>query len=46
MRHRLLGALVQKGQVQPIDSFLSDSTVHDADFVRGAAAISQLVAAN
>ena len=33
MRHRLLGALVQKGQVQPIDSFLSDRTLHDASFI-------------
>ncbi len=33
VRHRLLGALVQKGQVQPIDSFLTDSSVHDAGFV-------------
>jgi len=31
MRHRLLGALVQKGQVRPIDSFLSDPTLHDAN---------------
>ena len=33
VRHRLLGALVQKGQVQPIDSFLTDSSLHDAGFV-------------
>ncbi len=33
VRHRLLGALVQKGQVQPIDSFLSDSSLHDASFM-------------
>lgn len=33
VRHRLLGALVQKGQVQPIDSFLADSTLHDASFM-------------
>ncbi|MGA8154563.1 MAG: extracellular solute-binding protein [Terriglobales bacterium] len=32
MRHRLLGALVQKGQVLPIDSFLADPTLHDAGF--------------
>ena len=33
MRHRWLGALVQKSQVQPIDSLLADPTVHDASFV-------------
>jgi multiple sugar transport system substrate-binding protein len=33
VRHRLLGALVQKGQVRPIDSLLADSTLHDASFV-------------
>lgn len=33
VRHRWLGALVQKGQVQPIDSFLTDSSLHDASFV-------------
>ena len=33
VRHRLLGALVQKGQVQSIDSFLTDSSLHDAGFV-------------
>jgi multiple sugar transport system substrate-binding protein len=33
MRHRLLGALVQKGQVLPIDSLLADPTVHDAGFM-------------
>ena len=33
VRHRLLGALVQKGLVQPIDSFLSDPALHDASFV-------------
>jgi multiple sugar transport system substrate-binding protein len=33
MRHRWLGALVQKGQVQPIDSFLADPAVHEAAFV-------------
>jgi len=32
MRHRLLGALVQKDQVQPIDAFLADPTLHDAGF--------------
>ena len=32
VRHRLLGALVQKGQVQPIDAFLADSSLHDASF--------------
>src|SRR5271165_362912 len=32
MRHRLLGALVQKGQLRPIDSFLADPTLHDANF--------------
>ena len=30
MRHRHLGALVQKGQVRSIDSLLADSTIHDA----------------
>jgi multiple sugar transport system substrate-binding protein len=33
VRHRWLGTLVKKGQVQPIDSFLSDSTLHDPKFV-------------
>jgi multiple sugar transport system substrate-binding protein len=33
MRHRLLGALIQKGQVQPIDSLLADRTLHDASFM-------------
>jgi multiple sugar transport system substrate-binding protein len=33
MRHRLLGALVQKGQVRPIDSFLTDPLLHDPSFV-------------
>jgi len=33
VRHRLLGALVQKGQVQPIDPFLADSSLHDARFM-------------
>ncbi len=32
MRHRLLGALIQKHQVQPIDSLLVDPSVHDASF--------------
>ncbi len=32
MRHRLLGALVQKGQIQPINSLLADPAVHDAGF--------------
>jgi multiple sugar transport system substrate-binding protein len=32
MRHRLLGALIQKHQIQPIDSLLADSSVHDASF--------------
>jgi multiple sugar transport system substrate-binding protein len=33
MRHRLLGALVQKGQVRPIDSYLADPSLHDPSFV-------------
>jgi multiple sugar transport system substrate-binding protein len=33
MRHRLLGALIQKSQVQPIDSLLADSSLHDASFM-------------
>jgi multiple sugar transport system substrate-binding protein len=33
MRHRLLGALVQKGQIRPIDSFLADPSLHDPTFV-------------
>ncbi len=33
MRHRLLGALLQKGQVRSIDSLLSDPTLHDANFM-------------
>ena len=33
VRHRLLGDLVRKGQVQPIDPFLADSTVHDPAFI-------------
>jgi maltose-binding protein MalE len=32
MRHRFLGALIQKGQVRPIDSLLSDPALHDAGF--------------
>jgi len=32
VRHRLLGELVRKNQVQPIDPFLSDSSVHDPTF--------------
>ncbi len=32
MRHRLLGALIQKRQVQPIDSLLADPGVHDVSF--------------
>jgi multiple sugar transport system substrate-binding protein len=32
MRHRLLGALIQKHQIQPIDSLLADASVHDASF--------------
>ncbi|HTF42894.1 MAG TPA: extracellular solute-binding protein [Terriglobales bacterium] len=32
MRHRWLGALVQKGQVRPIDSVLADSSLQDAGF--------------
>lgn len=32
VRHRLLGELVRKRQVQPIDPFLADSTVHDPAF--------------
>jgi multiple sugar transport system substrate-binding protein len=33
VRHRLLGSLVQKRQLRPIDSFLSDPAIHDAIFV-------------
>ena len=33
VRHRLLGALVQKRQVREIDSFLADPATHDAGFV-------------
>jgi multiple sugar transport system substrate-binding protein len=32
VRHRLLGALVEKHQVREIDSFLADSKLHDASF--------------
>ena len=32
VRHRLLGALVKKGQVRPINYFLADPKVHDASF--------------
>jgi multiple sugar transport system substrate-binding protein len=32
MRHRLLGALIQKHQVQSIDSLLTDPSVHDPSF--------------
>jgi multiple sugar transport system substrate-binding protein len=32
VRHRLLGALIDKHQVQPIDSFLADPTLHDPGF--------------
>ena len=32
VRHRWLGTLVQKKQVQQIDSFLTDPTLHDAAF--------------
>jgi multiple sugar transport system substrate-binding protein len=33
MRHRWLGAMVQKNQLLPIDAFLADTTLHDATFV-------------
>jgi multiple sugar transport system substrate-binding protein len=33
MRHRWLGALVQKGQLQSIDSLLAEPALHDASFV-------------
>ena len=33
VRHRLLGELVRKKQVKPIDPFLSDSAVHDPAFI-------------
>jgi multiple sugar transport system substrate-binding protein len=32
MRQRLLGALIQKGQLRPIDSLVADPTLHDAGF--------------
>lgn len=32
VRHRLLGALVDKHQVQPINSFLADRSLHDPAF--------------
>jgi len=32
MRHRLLGELIQKREVQPVDSLLTDPAVHDASF--------------
>ncbi len=32
MRHRLLGALIQKHQIQPIDSLLTGPGVHDPGF--------------
>jgi multiple sugar transport system substrate-binding protein len=32
MRHRWLGSLIQKHQVQPIDSFLQDPALHESDF--------------
>lgn len=32
MRHRWLGALIQKHEIQPIDSFLADPALHDASF--------------
>lgn len=32
VRHRLLGALIEKHQVQPIDSFLADDQLHDPAF--------------
>ena len=32
VRHRLLGALVEKHEVQPIDSFLADRSLHDPTF--------------
>ena len=35
IRHRLLGALIAKREVQPIDSFLADPTLHDAGFHPG-----------
>lgn len=32
MPHRMLGKLVAKGQVQPLDQFLNDPSLHDAAF--------------
>ena len=32
VRHRLLGALVQKAQVQSIDALLGDATLHESSF--------------
>jgi multiple sugar transport system substrate-binding protein len=32
MRHRFMGTLVAKKQIQPIDSLLADASVHDIDF--------------
>jgi multiple sugar transport system substrate-binding protein len=32
VRHRLLGALVEKGEIRTIDSFLSDPALHNAAF--------------
>jgi multiple sugar transport system substrate-binding protein len=32
MRHRWLGTLVQKGQIRPIDSFISDSALQSTNF--------------
>ncbi|HEX3738108.1 MAG TPA: extracellular solute-binding protein [Terriglobales bacterium] len=32
VRHRFLGALVEKHEVQPIDSFLADRSLHDPAF--------------
>jgi len=32
VRHRLLGDLVEKHEVQPIDSFLADRSLHDPEF--------------
>lgn len=32
MRHQLLGTLIQKNEIQPIDSLMKDSEVHNPDF--------------
>lgn len=32
MRHNLLGALIEKNEIQPIDSLMKESDVHNADF--------------